>query len=87
MHCGAVWNICTLRYSCVIANRAVAADSSIPASLSPGTDSAVCVKKDIILHFCPTVYLNARIKQHTIADYCPILDTSILHQDTAMTNL
>ena len=85
MYCGTVWNICAIWHNSRIANRHIAADTSVLTNFCTSTNDTVCINERIIFHDRITMDFCTCVQQHTIAHDCAILNTGILQNDTPIT--
>ena len=87
MYCGAVRNICAVRHNSRIANRHIAADTSVLTNFCTSTNDTVCINERIIFHDRITMDFCTCVQQHAIAHDCAILNTDILQNDTPIAKL
>ena len=87
MYCGTVWNICAIWHNSRIANRHIAADTSVLTNFCTSTNDTVCINERIIFHDRITMDFCTCVQQHTIAHDCAILNTGILQNDTPIAKL
>ena len=86
MYYGAVRNICAIRHSCIIADRAVAADASKVSHSGTGANHTVGIDQGVVPYRGITVDFCSGVQQNTVANGRTILDTSVLQHHTATAN-